>query len=115
MRYDFLSSLVFNDNYGSWWTDSNEPVVTYPTVLVFQQVRTCRYSSYGYTPADPTGTSAIPSAYATKMIVGSYLHHHLQNYQPRLRGPLGPMVKVRMETTLFFENGVDYENNLSNR
>jgi hypothetical protein len=114
MRFDFLSTLVFNTTAIPSGANNPRPVVVYSDsgtpaaniTLVGQQL--C------FPNSGSAANDTVPAAYATKIDTGDIPLPPFRRQPSEVTAALGPDGQGTNGDVLFFETGVDYAGNLQN-
>jgi hypothetical protein len=112
MRFDFLSSLVFQTVTTPSQTPASVPVVRYNdpgTATASIDVTGFRVSG-----PNPGVDNSVPFAYVTKEDNGDIPTLPFSKLPSQVAGALGPDGEGTNGATLFFQNGVAYASNLAN-
>lgn len=111
LRFDFLSSLVFNQTAVPSGNITTQPVVRYDGSGATARVILVGTDLTGNTADD---NNLVPSAYATKNNCGLVPVPPFRKAPDQVAGPLGADGQGVTGETLFFQTGVDYAGNLQN-
>lgn len=111
MRFDFLSTLIFNQTAVPSNNTTARPVVVYNGSGANATVQLAGRALTGNNSAQ---TDAIPAAYATKSNDGDVPAVPFRKSPNQVDGPLGADGQGADGSVSFFQTGVDYAGNLQN-
>jgi hypothetical protein len=112
MRFDFLSTLVFNQTAMPSGAALARPVVVYTKDTAGDAIVTLAGQSL--TGTSPAQSNTMPAAYATKSCDGTVPAIPFRHDPSQVAGALGADGQGPDGNTLFFQTNVDYAGNLQN-